>query len=121
MAIKLLPYMIVAGTISTLFSLFGNVYIKDVLGIMTSWYGKIGVVLIGIPLYACNGADIFMLRPFLHSAVSFPYGPAIAFSLSASAVCAPSIVMLSKLLGKRLTAILVGYILVICLLFSFLL
>lgn len=121
MAIKLLPYMIIAGTISTLFAVYGNVYLKDTLGIMTSWYGKIAVVLIGIPLYVCNGTDIFMLKPFLNSAVSFPYGPAIAFSLSASAVCAPSIVLLSKLLGKRLTAILVGYILVVCVLFSFLL
>lgn len=121
MAIKLLPYMIVAGTISTLFAVFGTVYLKDALGIMNSWCRKIAVVLIGIPLYVCNGTDIFMLKPFLHSAVIFPYGPAIAFSLSASALSAPSIVMLSKLLGKRLTAILVGYVLVVCLLFSFLL
>ncbi|MDD2203201.1 MAG: permease [Bacilli bacterium] len=118
---KLFPYILIAGTISLLFSLFSDSYLKDVLELINTWYGKILIVLIGIPLYVCNGSDIFLLKPFVLHAATFPYGAALAFSLSASALCLPSIILLSKILGKRLTFILTTYVGIVCLLFAFLL
>lgn len=117
----LFPYIIISGTISLLFSLFSSSYLNVVLEIINTWYGKILIVLIGIPLYVCNGSDIFLLKPFVLQASLFPYGASIAFSLAASALCLPSIILLSKILGKRLTFILITYIAIMCLLFAFLL
>jgi uncharacterized membrane protein YraQ (UPF0718 family) len=56
---------------------------------------------LGVPLYFCNGAEVLFLRPLLNH--GFPVGTAIAFSISATAVCATSIAMLLKLLGARTT------------------
>jgi hypothetical protein len=63
--------------------------------------------LIGIPLYLCNGTDILMLRPFIIHA-GLPWGTALAFSLTSTAVCASSIVLLIRYLGKKITYILIG-------------
>jgi len=67
------------------------------------------VVLIGVPIYFCSGAEVLFLRPLMHTA-DFSMGTAIAFSLSSTAICITSAIMLIKFLGKRLTAILIIHI-----------
>ncbi len=62
-------------------------------------------ILIGIPLYLCNGTDILILRPFFIYA-GLPMGTAIAFSLTSTAICVSSTILLLKFLGKKLTCIL---------------
>jgi uncharacterized protein len=58
-------------------------------------------ILLGVPLYFCNGAEVLFLRPLMNH--GFPVGTAIAFSITGTAVCTASIAMLFKLLGVRMT------------------
>lgn len=70
--------------------------------------GALGVlvwIMIGVPLYFCNGAEVLFLRPLVSH--GFPLGTAIGFSLTSTAVCTTSIAMLIKTIGARLSAVLV--------------
>lgn len=118
---KLFPYVFIAGIITSIFSIFEQNLINHFSDFASSWYGKILSVFIGIPMYVCNGADIFILRSFFGEHNPLQYGTALAFSLSASAVCISSIVMLYKIIGKKLTILLVGYITVVCLVIALIL
>jgi uncharacterized protein len=70
------------------------------------------MMVIGIPIYVCNGADVLLLKPLL-AYTDLSLGAAMVFSLSSSVVCISSIVMLSKFLGKNVTMLLVGNIILI--------
>lgn len=118
---KLIPYILIAGTLACIVSIFENDLVRYLHQGINSWYGKIAAVVIGIPMYVCNGADIFLLKPLMNNSLGLPYGSAIAFSLSSSAVCVASIVLLSKILGKKLTVLLIAYIFAVCLGFGLLL
>ena len=71
-------------------------------------------IIIGIPMYLCNGADILLLRPFMEH-LSIPLGTAIAFSMTSTAICVTSTIILFKYIGKMLTLILIVNIFVITL------
>jgi uncharacterized protein len=101
----LIPYIILAGTIGLFAELFIDERIIANLSNVNSIFGIMAVSIIGIPIYLCNGADILILRPFLHS-VGLGVGTAITFSLTSTAICFTSAIMLSKFIGKRLTIIL---------------
>jgi len=77
------------------------------------------LVSIGIVIYLCNGADILFLTPLLLY-TDLGMGSAIAFSLTSTGICASSIIMLSKFIGKKLTGTVVGITLVLTLLIGFL-
>jgi uncharacterized membrane protein YraQ (UPF0718 family) len=67
------------------------------------------VILIGIPVYFCNGADIILLQPFVNY-MEMPLGTAMAFTLTSTSVCITSLIMIIKFIGKRLTSILLAYV-----------
>ena len=99
---KLLPYLVVAGLFGV-----GLEYLGPRRFLMRGGFGDgVGEVaiwaLVGVPLYFCNGADVFFLRPLVSH--GFPVGTAIAFSLTSTAVCVTSLAMLLRLVGGRLTA-----------------
>ncbi|MFZ1947509.1 MAG: permease [bacterium] len=99
---KLLPYLVVAGLFGVGLEYLGprNFLMRGGFG---SGVGEIAIwALVGVPLYFCNGADVFFLRPLVSH--GFPLGTAIAFSLTSTAVCITSLVMLFKLIGGRVTA-----------------
>jgi uncharacterized protein len=74
--------------------------------------GKVIVILIGIPVYFCNGADVLFLQPLItYGGLSL--GTAIAFSLTSTSVCVTSIVLLIKFIGKKLTAVIISSIAII--------
>ena len=101
----LLPYVMLAGMFALALENLGirRLILHEGLG-----HGVAAVVvwtLVGIPLYFCNGAEVLFLRPLVNH--GFPVGTSIAFSLTSTTVCATSIGMLLKIIGTRLTAILV--------------
>ena len=79
----------------------------------------LGVILAGIPLYFCNGAEVLILRPLIHHG-GFSLGAAVAFSLTSTAICITSFVMILKFLGRKLTALLAVHIVVVALAISYL-
>ncbi|MBN1796933.1 MAG: permease [Spirochaetales bacterium] len=109
----LIPFVLFGAGLSITFSfLLGNP-LEVMKGILQSFMSKAGIVLLGIPLYICGGADILILKPLMHAGL--PLGSALSFSLTAAAVCIPSLLMLSRLLGKKTVLMLTVYLV----LFSF--
>src|SRR5574344_1236661 len=109
---NLLPYIIFGGLLSFAFAMFD---IKDLLhgfNLNQEPFSSIIMTIFGMPIYMCHGADVLFLKPFMQY-TDLSVGSAMAFSLSSSAICVSSIVMLTKYLGRRITVLLTS---VICLL-----
>jgi len=116
---KILPYLILAGIAGIAFELLPLKNFLLDFKITNNLLGITMVILIGIPLYFCYGAEVLVLRPLVCSG-NFPLGTAMAFSLTSTAICITSIVVLFKFLGKRLTTILLGNIIIATLILSYL-
>ncbi len=115
---RLLPFLLVGGALGVLLELLDPRFFllnrqtgKGVLGVLI-W------VVIGVPLYLCNGVEVLFLRPLVNH--GFPLGTAVAFSLTSTAICTTSIAMLLNTIGKRLTVVLVACVVLISLTLAFL-
>lgn len=115
---KVLPYILIAATLSFALALINPKQYLDSMSFSREPWSTIILTLVGIPLYVCNGSDVIFLKPLIQY-TDLSMGAAIAFSLSSSAICISSIIMLSKYLGKTLTAILTGCIFILMIAFSY--
>jgi uncharacterized membrane protein YraQ (UPF0718 family) len=117
---KLMPYILFAGLLSFVFAMLDT---KELLHDINLGYveplSSIIMTAFGVPIYMCHGADVIFLKPFLQY-TDMTIGSAMAFSLSSSAICISSIVMLAKYLGKRIAALLTGVICVLIVMLSLL-
>ena len=102
---KIVPFLIIAGIGGIVFEflapadfLVEHELPNNIIGIMLA-------ILVGIPVYFCNGAEVLFLRPLVHAS-GFSPGIAIAFSLASTSICITSLAMLTKFIGKKLTSIL---------------
>lgn len=109
MMAKIGPYILIAGILGLLFEMTGPARLVEKLQLNDSFLSLIVISLIGIPIYFCNGADVLFLSPLLKF-TDLGMGNALAFSLTSTAVCISSIVMLTQFIGKRLTAVLVAFV-----------
>ncbi|MBN1212768.1 MAG: permease [candidate division Zixibacteria bacterium] len=100
----ILPYVILAGLLGAGMELFMPKHLFMNLNFQNNLLGTAMVILIGVPVYFCNGADVLFLKPFVtHS--QLPMGTAIVFSLTSTSICITSLVMLIKFIGKKMTFI----------------
>lgn len=106
---KLLPYILFAGLLSFAFAMFDVKELLHCFNLNREPYSAIVMTIFGIPIYMCHGADVIFLKPFLQY-TDMSLGSAMAFSLSSSAICISSIVMIAKYLGKRIAFLLTGVI-----------
>jgi uncharacterized membrane protein YraQ (UPF0718 family) len=109
---KLLPYILFAGLLSFVFAMLDTKELLHGINLNAEPFSSIIMTAFGVPIYMCHGADVIFLKPFLQY-TDMSLGSAMAFSLSSSAICISSIVMLSKYLGKRIAALLTGVICVL--------
>ena len=109
---KLLPYILFAGLLSFVFAMLDTKELLHGINLNVEPFSSIIMTAFGVPIYMCHGADVIFLKPFLQY-TDMSLGSAMAFSLSSSAICISSIVMLSKYLGKRIAALLTGVICVL--------
>lgn len=114
---KLLPYIIFAGLLSFGFALLDTKELLHNFNLNVEPYSAILMTAFGIPIYMCHGADVIFLKPFLQY-TDMSIGSAMAFSLSSSALCISSIVMLAKYLGKRVAGLLTAVICILIIIFS---
>jgi uncharacterized membrane protein YraQ (UPF0718 family) len=116
---RLLPYLLVAGVAGVALEQLGPraALLAGRLG--TGPVGVLAWILIGVPFYFCNGAEVLFLRPLMSH--GFPLGTGVAFSLTSTALCLTSIAMFQRMIGVRLTLIMVGCIVGTCALIGLLL
>jgi uncharacterized protein len=106
--VSILPYLGAAAVLGILLDLLTGKSITLLETIPNTVLGRLAIIAVGVPLYLCNGTDVLILRPLLHSGVSL--GTAVAFSLTSTSVCITSIVMCMKFITKRTTFFLVSFI-----------
>lgn len=99
---KLIPYLFIAGIISLAFEYIQPTEFLEKLQLKEGPLSSAIFILIGMPLYFCNGADILFLQPLVNYG-DLSMGSSIAFSLTSTAICVSSFMMLLKYLGKKLT------------------
>jgi len=117
--VKIAPFIALAGILS-----FGMEMVNP-----GSWLrslefdggiiGTLGVILAGVPIYFCNGADVLFLKPFIHHG-AIDAGSAVAFSLTSTSICISSLAMLLKFVGRRTTVVILISIVSITILMSLL-
>jgi uncharacterized membrane protein YraQ (UPF0718 family) len=114
---KVLPFVLIAGVFGMTVELIdiGDWINRYQPG--SSTWGAVLVVLAGIPIYFCNGADVLFLKPLVFHKI-LPVGTAMAFSLTSTSICVTSIVLLAKFLGRKLTLVMVATVIVVSLLLS---
>lgn len=116
---SIFPFLIIAGVLGIVAELYVPVDYLQKMNFSNNFLDLVIVILIGIPMYYCNGADVILLKPLItHSGLSL--GTAMAFSLTSTAVCVTSIVMLIKFLNKKLTIILIGSIIILTFIMGYL-
>lgn len=103
----ILPYTLAAGTLGLGFELLKPAGVLESIDFTGGWKSLVLIITIGVPLYFCNGGDVLFLEPFIEY-TDMTIGTAIAFSLTSTAVCTTSLVMMSRFLGKRLTAVILS-------------
>ncbi|MDX8340639.1 permease [Draconibacterium sp. IB214405] len=99
---KLFPYLLIAGLISLAFEVFQPTELLEKFQLKEGPLSSAVFILIGMPIYFCNGADILFLQPLVNYG-DLSMGSSIAFSLTSTAICVSSFMMLLKYLGKKLT------------------
>lgn len=114
---NLIPYILIGGGLSFVFAICDIKSLLSGFDLNREPFASLILTAFGIPIYMCHGADVLFLKPFLQY-TDLSIGSAIAFSLSSSAICVSSIVMLAKYLGKRLSAIITIVIFVLIVLLS---
>ncbi|MEW5925758.1 MAG: permease [Candidatus Zixiibacteriota bacterium] len=114
---KIAPYILAAGFISFLFEMINPEGWLKSIELSNSIPGTMAAILIGIPIYFCNGADVLFLKPFVHHG-AISAGTAMAFSLTSTSICLSSFVMLLRYIGKRNTIIILASIILTTLLMS---
>jgi uncharacterized membrane protein YraQ (UPF0718 family) len=113
---RALPYLLIAGVVGVGLECLGPRRVLLQGGAGSGVLGVLAWIVLGMPLYFCNGAEILFLRPLLTH--GFPLGTAIAFSLTSTAICTTSVAMLLRFLGARLTGVLVGSVVLVSLLLA---
>lgn len=117
--VKLLPYLVIASIVSVILNVYKPMNHVELGAYLGNIPGLITMMLIGFPLYLCNGADIIFLQPLVN-VVGLPIGSAIAFSISSTSICFTSIVISYKVLGGKLTTIMLSSVFILTLLLGIL-
>ena len=116
---SIFPYLILAGGLGILAELYMPVDFLKEMSFRNNIIDLVVVILIGIPMYYCNGADVVLLKPLIgHSGLAL--GTAMAFSLTSTSICITAIIMLVKFLNKKLTMILIATVMVLTFIFGYL-
>ncbi len=115
---RILPYTLMAGALGLGFELLKPVGILENIDFTGGWKSLILIIIIGVPLYFCNGGDVLFLEPLLEY-TDMSMGTAIAFSLTSTAVCTTSLVMMTRFLGRKLTIVILSATVVMTIISAF--
>jgi len=118
---KIFPYIIIAAFLGYGIELLNPAAFVKHNFPENNLLGTFLIILVALPVYFCNGADIIFLQPLVNYA-GLSIGSALAFSLASNAICISSFIMLSKFIGIKnsiiITLGLLFMILILCFLIS---
>ncbi len=114
---KIIPFILVAGVLSFLFEMVNPGSWLQSLELDGGILGTAVAILVGVPIYFCNGADVLFLKPFIHHG-AISAGAAMAFSLTSTSICISSMAMLIKFTGKKTAVVILISIIVVTILLS---
>jgi uncharacterized membrane protein YraQ (UPF0718 family) len=103
---QIMPYILVGGLISVSLELFNPKQMLSFFNFSNQWLSMLIMLVVGIPIFVCNGADMLIMKPLLEF-TDLTTGASMVFSLASSSVCISSIVITAKFLGKKMTTLLV--------------
>ncbi|MFH2035688.1 MAG: permease [Candidatus Zixiibacteriota bacterium] len=109
---KITPYLLIAGPFGFLLELMAPGALLKSYDFGNNIIGILLVIVVGVPVYFCNGADVLFLQPLIQQ-YNLSLGTAMAFSLTSTSVCLSSLALLTKYIGKKLTAIMLSSIIVL--------
>ncbi len=114
---SIIPYLIIAGILGIVVEVLVPMDYFKQFSLSGSFFSTLLIVLIGVPVYFCNGADVLFLQPLIQVG-DLSLGSALAFSLTSTSICITSLVLLTKFIGKKLTAVLLSSVILITILLS---
>ena len=109
--IQILPFILLAGGLSLAFEFTSPAKMVEYVPLDNGILSTLLLVSIGVPIYLCNGADALVLKPMAQY-TDIGFGSAMAFSLTSSAICISSFVLLTKFIGVKHTVVLTSFIFV---------
>ena len=107
--LQILPYIALAGALSLAFEFTSPAKMVEYIPVGDGIFSTLMMVALGIPIYLCNGADALVLKP-LSQFTDIGFGTAMSFSLTSSAICISSFVLLTKFIGIKHTVFLTSMI-----------
>ncbi|MFC1613838.1 permease [Gemmatimonadota bacterium] len=107
--IQIMPYIVLAGGLSLAFEFTSPAKMIELIPLDNGIFSTLLMVALGIPIYLCNGADTLVLKP-LAQYTDIGFGTAMSFSLTSSAICISSFVLLMKFIGIKHTVFLTALI-----------
>lgn len=116
---KIFWYLVLAAGLGIVFELLKTHQLITQLNIGSNWLATLIIIFVGVPLYFCSGSEVLFIKPFLDNGI-FNLGSAIGFSLTSTALCISSIILLYRFLGRKLTLILILNIVVVVFILSIL-
>jgi len=116
---SIFPFLLLAGVLGLVAELYMPVDFLKSINFSNNYFDLALVILIGIPMYYCNGADVVLLKPLINHG-GMALGTAMAFSLTSTSICITAIIMLAKFLNKKLTIVLVASIMLLTFIMGYL-
>jgi uncharacterized membrane protein YraQ (UPF0718 family) len=71
---NIIPFLLLGAGMNITFDLLLGNPLDVMKGILQSFVSRTGIILLGITLYVCGGADILILKPLLHAELPLAYG-----------------------------------------------
>lgn len=109
---KILPYLLISSAINIVLYYYKPLQQFEISSYLGNVPGILSMMLLGLPMYLCNGAEIIFIQPLINYA-GLPLGTAIAFSITSTSVCFTSAAVSFKILGKKLTLLMIASVFIL--------
>ncbi|MFC2086126.1 permease [Bacteroidota bacterium] len=115
---KVFPYILIAAIFGFLIELSNPAGILKHIFLGNNSFSTLIIIILGLPVYFCNGADVIFLKPLVEYA-GLLTGSALAFSITSTAICITSFIMLLKFIGKKNTIVMTAAIFIMTFIFCY--
>lgn len=109
---KIMPYLLISSSFNIILYYYKPLQQFEISSYLGNVPGILSMMLLGLPMYLCNGAEIIFIQPLINY-TGLPLGTAIAFSITSTSVCFTSAAVSFKILGKKLTLLMIASVFIL--------